>query len=153
MDAAPKLLEKRHESHKVRCGFLVCSGHCEHPDLTIRPVRQPLWHSRPAHPNEFTLWESVADVSACRVGRQSFVVLKLTPAVEHRLFCADIAQPMLATNRALGLDGIAISPVGLATDFDGVLATCSAYLAAARHSASPAQRGSSASSRWSPGYA
>jgi hypothetical protein len=39
--------------------------------------------------NEFILWESVADVSACRVGRQSYVVLKLTPAVERRLFCVD----------------------------------------------------------------
>ena len=103
--------------------------------------------------NEFILWESVADVSACRVGRQSFVVLRLTPAVEQRLLGADTAQAMLAANRALGIDGVAISPVGLATDFDGLLATCSAYFAAASNSASPAQRGSGASSQWSPGYA
>lgn len=103
--------------------------------------------------NEFILWESVTDVTACRVGRQNFVVLKLTPAVEQRLFCADTAQAMLAANRALGLDGIAISPLGLATDFDGLLATCSGYFAAARRAADPEQRSSGASSRWSPGYA
>ena len=103
--------------------------------------------------NEFILWESVADVSACRVGRQSFVVLRLTPAVEQRLLGADTARTMLAANRALGIDGVAISPVGLATDFDGLLETCSAYFAAARHAASPAQRGTGAPSRWSPGYA
>lgn len=68
--------------------------------------------------NEFILWESVADVSACRLGRQSFVVLKLTPAVERRLFCVDTAQAMLTANRALGIDGVAISPAGLAMDFD-----------------------------------
>lgn len=102
--------------------------------------------------NEFILWKSVADVSAGRVGRQSFVVLKLEPAVEQRLFCADVAQPMLAANRALGLDGIAISPVGLATDFDGLMATCSGYFAESRRTA-VAQRGSGPSSRWSPGYA
>lgn len=103
--------------------------------------------------NEFILWESVADVSACRVGRQSFVVLRLTPAVEQRLLGADTAQAMLAANRALGIDGVAISPVGLATDFDELLETCSAYFAAANRSAGPAQRSSGASSRWFPGYA
>ena len=95
--------------------------------------------------NEFILWESVTDVSACRVGRQSFVVLKL--------FCVDTAQALLTANRALGIDGVAISPAGLAMDFDNLLKTCSAYFAAASHSTSPAQNGRVASSRWTPGYA
>jgi hypothetical protein len=103
--------------------------------------------------NEFILWESVADVSACRLGRQSFVVLKLAPAVERRLFCVDTAPAMLTANRALGIDGVAISPAGLAMDFDNLLKTCSAYFAAASQSASPAQPGCVASSRWTPGYA
>jgi hypothetical protein len=103
--------------------------------------------------NEFILWESVAEVSACRLGRQSFVVLKLTPAVEQRLFCVDTAPAMLTANRALGIDGIAIGPAGLTMDFDSLLKTCSAYFAAASHSASPAQAGCVASSRWTPGYA
>lgn len=103
--------------------------------------------------NEFILWDSVVDVSTCRVGRRSFVVLKLTPAVEQRLFCASTAQAMLAANRALGMDGIAISAAGLATDVDGLLATCSAHFAAASHSARQAQRGCGASPRWSAGYA
>jgi hypothetical protein len=103
--------------------------------------------------NEFILWESVTDVSACRVGRQSFVVLKLTPAVERRLFCVDTAQALLTANRALGIDGVAISPAGLAMDFEDLLKTCSAYFAAARQSASPAQPGCVASSRWTHGHA
>jgi len=103
--------------------------------------------------NEFILWESVADVSACRLGRQSFVVLKLTLAVERRLFCVDTAQALLTANRALGIDGVAISPAGLAMDFDNLLKTCSAYFNAASRSASPAQNGCVASSRWTPGYA
>jgi hypothetical protein len=100
--------------------------------------------------NEFILWESVTDVSACRLGRQSFVVLKLTPALERRL---DTAQALLAANRALGIDGVAVSPAGVAMDFDNLLKTCSAYFAAASHSAGPAQNGCRASSRWRPGYA
>jgi hypothetical protein len=103
--------------------------------------------------NEFILRGSVAGVSACRVGRQSFVVLKLRPAVEQRLFCVDSAQAMLTANRALGIDGMAISPVGLAMDFDSLLQTCSAYFAAASHPASPASPGCVASSRWTHGYA
>lgn len=103
--------------------------------------------------NEFILWESVADVRACRVGRQSFVVLKLTPAVERRLFCVNTAPAMLTANRAQGIDGVAISPLGLAMDFDSLLQTCSAYFAEASHAASPAQSDCVASSRWTHGYA
>jgi hypothetical protein len=103
--------------------------------------------------NEFILWESVADVSACRLGRQSFVAFKLKPAVERRLFCVDTARALLTANRALGIDGVAISRAGLAMDFDNLLKTCSAYFAAASHSAAPAQHGCVASSRWTPGYA
>jgi hypothetical protein len=102
--------------------------------------------------NEFILWESVADVSACRVGRQSYVVLKLTPAVERRLFCVDTARTLLTANRAQGIDGVAISPTGLAVDFDSLLKTCSAYFAAASDAASLPQPGCVASSRWTHGY-
>jgi len=99
--------------------------------------------------NEFILWESVADVRACRIGRQSFVVLTLTPAVERRLLYVDSAQAAaLTANRAKGIDGVAVSPVGLAMDFDSLLKICSAYFAAA----SPAQPGVVASSRWTLGY-
>jgi hypothetical protein len=103
--------------------------------------------------NEFILWQSVADVSACWVGRQSFVVLKLTPAVERRLFCADTAPALLTANRALGIEGVAIDPAGLAMDFDNLLKTCLAYFAAASQAASQAQHDCVASSRWTPGYA
>jgi len=78
--------------------------------------------------DEFILWDCVVNVSACQCRRQKFVVLTITPALEKRLFAS-----MLATNRAFGLDGIAISASGLAADFDGLLEACTACHAAARH--------------------
>lgn len=98
--------------------------------------------------NEFILWEAVADVRACRIGRQSFVVLTLTPAVERRLYFVDSAQAAaLTANRARGIDGVAVSSVGLAMDFDSLLKTCSAYFVAAR----PVQPGVVARSPWTMG--
>ena len=81
--------------------------------------------------DEFILWDSLSQVSACEVRKQRFVVLALTPALEKRLFSTSTGQAMLTANRAFGLDGIAISPGGLATDFDALLSTCAAYHAAA----------------------
>jgi hypothetical protein len=76
---------------------------------------------------EFILWDSVLNVSACQCGRQRFVVLTITAALENRLFAG-----VLAANRAFGLDGIAIGAGGLAADFDGLLEVCTALHAAAR---------------------
>ena len=74
--------------------------------------------------DEFILWDSVTNVSACQCRRQKFVVLTITPALEDRLFAT-----LLAANREFGLDGIAISASGLATDFEMLLETCAASAA------------------------
>jgi hypothetical protein len=81
--------------------------------------------------DEFILWDCIAQVSACEVRKQRFVVLTITPALEKRLFASSTGQALLRANRAFGLDGIAISVGGLATDFDELLSTCAAYHAAA----------------------
>jgi hypothetical protein len=78
--------------------------------------------------DEFILWDSVTNVSACQCRKQKYVVLTITPALEQRLFAS-----MLTANRAFGLDGIAISPSGLAIDFDRLLEACAARHAAARN--------------------
>lgn len=81
--------------------------------------------------DEFILWDSIAQVSACEIRKQRFVVLTITPALEKRLFATSTGQALLRANRAFGLDGIAISPGGLATDFEALVSTCTAYHAAA----------------------
>ena len=91
--------------------------------------------------NEFILWDSVTEISACGHRGQKFVVLKITPALEQRLFCDGTARALLAANRTAGLDGIVIRPNGLDTDFSALLAACRAHYAAARGVGSPVQRG------------
>lgn len=84
--------------------------------------------------NEFILWDSVTAVSAGEANGRRLVVLKITPALEQRVFCSGAAQAILAANRARGVDGIAISPAGLSVDFDTLLQACSSHFAAARRS-------------------
>jgi hypothetical protein len=83
--------------------------------------------------DEFILWDSVMNVSACESRKQKFVVLALSPALEKRLFATRSGQAMLEANRALGVDGIAISGNGLATEFDALLRSCTAHHHAALH--------------------
>jgi hypothetical protein len=88
--------------------------------------------------DEFILWDSVVNVSACQCRRQKFVVLTITPALEKRLFAG-----VLTANRAFGLDGIAIGASGLAVDFDGLLEICMTRHNAARRGgrSEPADQG------------
>jgi hypothetical protein len=90
--------------------------------------------------NEFILWDSVTDVSACEHRGQKFVLLKITPALEQRLFCDGTAKALLAANRTVGLDGIVIRSNGLDTDFGALLAACRTNYAAAKGADGPAQR-------------
>jgi hypothetical protein len=89
--------------------------------------------------NEFILWDSVTDISACEHRGRKCVVLKVTPALEQRLFCDGTAKAL--ANRAAGPDGIVIRPNGLETDFEALLAACRVHFAAARGMGSPLQRG------------
>jgi hypothetical protein len=104
--------------------------------------------------NEFILWDSVVNVSACESRKQKFVVLALSPALEQRLFATRSGQAMLAANRTLGLDGIAISGSGLATEFDALLRSCTTHHNAALHPArSPAKGEGVAAPRLIAGFA
>jgi len=104
--------------------------------------------------DEFILWDTVLNVSACESRKQKFVVLTLSPALEQRLFATRSGQEMLAANRALGVDGIAISGNGLATEFDALLRGCTAHHYAALHPSRAEPRADGvAASRLIPGFA
>lgn len=100
--------------------------------------------------NEFILWDSVTDVSACEYRGRKFVVLRITPGLEQRLFPAGAAKAMLAANRAAGLDGVVIRTNRLDTDFGALLATCRANFAAARGAEGALQTGAAgtAQAQW-----
>jgi hypothetical protein len=103
--------------------------------------------------NEFILWDSVLNVSACQIRKQKFVVLALSPALEKRLFATRSGQAMLAANRALGVDGIAISASGLATEFDALLRSCAAHHNAALYPGCSKPNEGVAASRLVAGFA
>jgi hypothetical protein len=83
--------------------------------------------------NENVPLDSIADPSTCETRRLRLVALKITPALEQQLFITRSSQAMLNANRAMGVDGDAISSSGSTADFDMLLDACTAYLAAAKH--------------------
>jgi hypothetical protein len=91
--------------------------------------------------NEFILWDSVTDISACERRGQKFVVVKITRALEQRLLCDGTGKALLAASRTAGLDGIVIRSNGLDTDFEALLAACNAHYAAARGVGATGQSG------------
>jgi hypothetical protein len=84
--------------------------------------------------NELILWGSVEDISTWEYRRQKCIVLKISPALESQLFATKAKRAMLLANRAVGVDGIAVSPSGLTMDFDALLKTCMAYYSAVKSS-------------------
>jgi len=126
------------------CGLLWQSSIAQRPVLLIG--RYGIRDLRVA--NEFILWDSVADVSTCEYRRRKFIALKITPALERQLFTTRSRKAMLNANRAMGIDGIAISSSGLTADFDTLLDACAAYHAAARQAgAVREEKGGAASQR------
>jgi hypothetical protein len=97
--------------------------------------------------NEFILWDSIAEVSTCEYRRRKFIVLKITPALEQ-LFTAKAMQAMLHDNRAMGLDGIAISAGGLTADFGSLFDACTAYHMAAKRAGAGRAQKATAPSQW-----
>jgi hypothetical protein len=81
--------------------------------------------------DDFILWDSVADVSTCEYRRRKYVALKITAALERQLITTKSRQAMLNANRAMGVDGIAISADGLTADFDTLIGACTTHHAAA----------------------
>jgi hypothetical protein len=98
--------------------------------------------------NEFILWDSIAEVSACEYRRRKFVVLKITPALEQQLFTAKAMQAMLHANRAMGLDGIAISAGGLTADLGRLFDACTAYHMAAKRAGAAREQKDIAPKQW-----
>jgi hypothetical protein len=84
--------------------------------------------------NELILWGSVEDITIWEYRRQKCIVLKISPALERQLFATKAKQAMLLANRAVGVDGIAISASGLTMDFDALLKICAAYYSAVKSS-------------------
>jgi len=97
--------------------------------------------------NEFILWDSIAEVSACEYRRRKFIVLKITPALEQQLFISKARQAMLHANRAMGLDGIAISAGGLTADFGSLFDACTAYHMAAKRAGAGREQKATAPAR------
>jgi hypothetical protein len=80
--------------------------------------------------NELMLWDSVEAISTCEYRKQKFILLKVGPALEQRLFATRTKHALQHASKAMGFDGVTISAVGLATDFDTLLNTCMAYYSA-----------------------
>jgi len=98
--------------------------------------------------NEFILWDSIVEVSTCEYRRRKFIVLKITPALEQQLFVSKARQAMLHANRAMGLDGIAISAGGLTADFGSLFDACTAYHMAAKRAGAAREPKGIAPSQW-----
>jgi hypothetical protein len=98
--------------------------------------------------NEFILWDSIADVSTCQYRRRKFIVLKMTPALERQLFTSKARQAMLRANRAIGLDGIAVSAGGLTADFDRLFDACTAYHLVAKRDGAAREQKNTALAAW-----
>ena len=79
------------------------------------------------------LWESVTDVRIAKTRSQKFVVLRVSPALEELLFATTLRKLIRAGNRAFSVDGVVISPTGLALNADALFDACLRYRAAGEH--------------------
>lgn len=80
--------------------------------------------------DQWIVWESVTDVRITKVRSQKFVVLQVSPALEELLFATTLRRMMQAANRAFSVDGVVISPTGLAINANALLDACCRYRAA-----------------------
>jgi hypothetical protein len=98
--------------------------------------------------NEIVHWNSIAHASACEYRRLRLVALKITPALERQLITTKSRQAMLNANRAMGVDGIAMSADGLTADFDTLFGACTAHHAAANRAGATRGQKGGAPSQW-----
>jgi hypothetical protein len=77
-------------------------------------------------------WDAVEQILIGAVSKQSFVTLKVTPAMERQLVADTRKKLMRAANHAVGVDGIVINPSGLQVDPETLFEVCNAYRAAAK---------------------
>jgi hypothetical protein len=87
---------------------------------------------------ELMPWDQIEDISSHEYRRQKFVVLKISPALENRIFATKAEKARLLANRMLGVDGIAITASGLTIDADTLLKTCQACYSDAKPVHQPA---------------
>jgi hypothetical protein len=76
-------------------------------------------------------WDAVEEIRSGAVQKQSFVTLKVTPAMEKQLVASSGKKLMSAANQAVGVDGIVLNPSGLQVDAQTLFEVCNAYRAAA----------------------
>jgi hypothetical protein len=65
-------------------------------------------------------WSAVRDISTAVVRSQEFIVLAVDPSFEQRLALTLIAKWTRGPNRALGIDGLCVSAIGLKIDHDAL---------------------------------
>jgi hypothetical protein len=75
-------------------------------------------------------WDAIDQILIGAVRKQSFVTLKVTPAMEKQLVASTGKKLMAAANHALGVDGVVINPSGLQVDPETLFEVCNAYRAA-----------------------
>jgi hypothetical protein len=84
---------------------------------------------------EFIPWTAIERVSTYTISGQSFVIVAVAPEVEQRLTLTAIARWTRGANRAIGADGLAVGPQGLAIDCAALQAAIEARVEAARSGA------------------
>ena len=94
-------------------------------------------HDRRLSPNVIP-WRAISGISTWQYRRQRMMVLAIDPAAEATLALTRMARWSRGPNRSLGIDGLCVATVGLATDYDTLLEECQRALAQARSAQTPA---------------
>lgn len=81
---------------------------------------------------EFIPWRAIEAVSTYTIAGESFVIVAVAPVFEARLKLSAITRWTRGANRAIGADGLAIAPQGLAIDCATLQAAIAVRVAAAR---------------------
>jgi hypothetical protein len=77
-------------------------------------------------------WSAIRDISTAVFRSQEYIVLAVEPSFEQRLALTLIAKWTRGPNRALGIDGLCVSAIGLMIDHDALLRACLTHWRAAR---------------------
>lgn len=75
----------------------------------------------------FIPWAAVKSLSTWSMQGQQVLVISVDPATEKNLPLTRLARWSRGANRALGADGLCVSPTGLGVSYDELLALASQY--------------------------
>lgn len=81
---------------------------------------------------EFIPWVAIADLSLWRQTRQKFLILDVDHDVESGLTLTRVVRWSRGLNRAFGMHGLWVTPVGLRIGFDELVSFANAYWMAAK---------------------